>query len=83
MIQYYWVDRYAGMEYAYNSEQLSESKRKTALTFILLSTVGSLVISFKGVFTLFGLYDRYKMYLPFKIIHRFLEDEKQVITVKL
>ena len=83
MLQYYWVDRYAGMLYPYNSRQLSEVTRNAALTLILLSTVGSFIISLKGVFTLFGLYSRYKIYLNFKIIDRFLDDKKQVISTNV
>lgn len=71
MLQYYWVDRYAGMEYTY-----PDGAEFSGHAMVVLSSLASLLISIIGIVNLIALYKEYKFWLKFRALRNFLDDKR-------
>ena len=71
ILQYYWVDRYAGMKYEY-PDGTSFSGRLT----IVLSSLASLTVAVIGIINLISLYKEFTFWLKFRALQNYLTDHK-------
>ena len=71
MLQYYWVDRYAGMKYQY-PDGVEFSGRAT----IVFSSLASLLIALIGIVNLISLYQEFTFWLKFRALRNFLIDSQ-------
>ena len=72
ILQYYWVDRYAGMKYNY-----PDGTSFTGRATIVCSSLASLTVAIIGIINLISLYREFTFWLKFRAMRNYLADESQ------